>query len=347
MKVTTRRPLDEILVRELAPDADRNDVADAVYAVIRQRVPFDFACLATTDPATGLVTWASKTRDLGVGDEEFSAQEYGPPDVNRFVEIAQRAVPVGVLSVDTDGHPERCRRHREFNHLRFGFTDEIRVVFRSRGVAWGAIGLYRGPGDPPFTAKDGAEVVALEVVVAEALQRSMFRPGARQVLRSGGEGPAVLIIDAQDRVTQLTPAAADAIEQLGGYDHGSPPANILAVVAHTRTSGAPTDSRTQVGHGWWLSLRAAPLSGPPGGNDVVVTIEPTPHTDLSRLTLAAHGLTTREEDVTLLVLQGASTRAIATSLHLSPHTVQDHLKKIFGKLGVNSRRDLAALLTGG
>ncbi len=65
---------------------------------------------------------------------------------------------------------------------------------------------------------------------------------------------------------------------------------------------------------------------------------------MSRLTLAARGLTAREQDVANLVLQGASTRAIAAALYLSPHTVQDHLKGIFSKLGVNSRRDMIAQL---
>ncbi len=82
-----------------------------------------------TDPATGLITWASKTRDLGVGDEEFAAAEYGPPDINSFTEIAGRQPPVGVLSVDTGGRPEQCRRHREFMRPRFGSTDELGVVF--------------------------------------------------------------------------------------------------------------------------------------------------------------------------------------------------------------------------
>ncbi|GAB3653589.1 LuxR C-terminal-related transcriptional regulator [Nocardioides korecus] len=352
--VTTTRTLEERFRQLLPPGADRVAVAEATYAALAHHVLHTFACFATTDPASGVVTWASKTRSLGVGDEEFAASEYGPPDVNKFEDVARRSPAVAALSLDTGGHPETCRRHREFMAPRFGFTDELRAAFTSRGVCWAALGIYRGPGDPPFDARDVEQVSGLLDSVVVAVQRSLFGAttppedaSADPDDRPAGDptGPAVLIVGADDRALHQTLAATAAVEDLGGLDHGSLPASLLHVVATTRTRGAPFEARTQGRSGRWLALRAAPLAadGRPG-REVVVSVEAVPRGELRRLALAAHGLTTREEEVALLVLRGADTREIAAALFLSPHTVQDHLKNVFAKLGVGSRREMVARL---
>jgi DNA-binding CsgD family transcriptional regulator len=48
-------------------------------------------------------------------------------------------------------------------------------------------------------------------------------------------------------------------------------------------------------------------------------------------------LSAREVEVLGLVAEGRTTREIAASLTISPHTVRRHLENIFAKLGTNTR----------
>ncbi|WP_179277202.1 helix-turn-helix transcriptional regulator [Actinoplanes regularis] len=56
------------------------------------------------------------------------------------------------------------------------------------------------------------------------------------------------------------------------------------------------------------------------------------------------GLTAQQERIAALVAEGATNREVAQELHLSPRTVDHHLRNVFARLGVRSRTEMARLL---
>lgn len=59
---------------------------------------------------------------------------------------------------------------------------------------------------------------------------------------------------------------------------------------------------------------------------------------------AAFGLSPREHQVAVRAARGCTNREIAASLYVSTWTVDFHLRKVFRKLGIRSRRQLAGVL---
>jgi DNA-binding CsgD family transcriptional regulator len=98
----------------------------------------------------------------------------------------------------------------------------------------------------------------------------------------------------------------------------------------------------QTRSGQWLVLHASRLRGAAGRGQIAVILEPAAPAEIAPLILQAYGFTDREARVAHLVLQGIPTREIAASLSIAPLTVQQHLKAIFDKTGVHSRRELVA-----
>lgn len=60
---------------------------------------------------------------------------------------------------------------------------------------------------------------------------------------------------------------------------------------------------------------------------------------------SAPALSERERQVAMLILEGLSSKEIATKLTVSVRTVSNHLQSIYLKLGISRRTDLAAALS--
>jgi DNA-binding CsgD family transcriptional regulator len=91
--------------------------------------------------------------------------------------------------------------------------------------------------------------------------------------------------------------------------------------------------------GAWLLLYGTRLSGDPGGRTAVIIHPATPQ-DVAPVVALSYGLTDRESQVAMQCIQGRATKEIARALSMSPYTVQDHLKSVFGKTGVHTRGEL-------
>ena len=76
----------------------------------------------------------------------------------------------------------------------------------------------------------------------------------------------------------------------------------------------------------------------------VMVIAPSTPKEILRLSAIGYGLSPREQEVVDLIVRGASTKQISQALYISEYTVKDHLKNIFGKVGVGGRRALVKQL---
>ena len=135
------------------------------------------------------------------------------------------------------------------------------------------------------------------------------------------------------------------IDRLGvpGPNPAEPlPPHIYVLATHVAASPErrPARVRVRAADGTWAVIRAAAL---PAGSQVpagyAVTLEAARADDLAPLLMRAWRLTRREREVARLVIDGLSTESIATALFISVHTVRDHLKMIFGKMGVSRRQE--------
>jgi DNA-binding CsgD family transcriptional regulator len=119
------------------------------------------------------------------------------------------------------------------------------------------------------------------------------------------------------------------------------PPQIYPVATRSRSRNALTAAHAleRAVDGRWVMIEAARLEGD-GEGQIAVTLRGAAPTETFDLFCRAYALTPRERDVAAAVIAGLDTRALTERLFISRHTVQDHLKSIFQKIGIHSRRQL-------
>ena len=303
-------------------------------------------CWFTLDPASLLAT-SHYEQGLPEIPQEWLTHEYFEDDFHKMADVARSERGVSTLHEATGGDPSRSRAWNLYIRP-YGGDQELLVALRTpTGETWGVLGLYREPGQPQFDATEIELLREVAPYLAQGAQRGLLVGEASDP--QGADHPGLIVLKDDWTVESLTPGMEHWLSELPDGDWGAGgklPSSVLSVAARALRTAENEDAPGEVAlarvlsrEGRWIVLHGAALVAD-GARRAAVIVEPAHPARISPLLMAAYQLTEREQDVTRLVLRGDSTVQIAEGMHVSPHTVQQHLKSVFEKTGVRSRREL-------
>ena len=301
----------------------------------------------TLDPSslliTSLIEADQREWQCEMSPQEWSQFEYGSETLgNRISDVVRHPRGMQTATELIHTHPERAEECREALAY-IGAEHEVLVALKaSDGTHWGAFYLTREPGRPDFSAEELEFLRLVAPHLAEGVRRGLLLGEASEP--EGPSAPAIVVLGPDLDPESYTPGAQQWLTDLPTPKAGTMPPAVLSVaqtVLHQRDEPRQTAStRVRSQDRGWVMLHGQALAGN-GDLRVAITIQPAGPDRITPLLMAAYGLTEREEEVTRHVLQGSSTAEIAEALTISPHTVQDHLKNVFEKTSVRTRRELA------
>lgn len=328
----------ERAVEEIGRIATAGVPAPEIYrrtvAVLDRVMDVAGACFQLSDPLTGVpVSEGAAGSPPGTLARSLH-YEYERGDVSRFGEIQARPRPLAVLSQETAGRPRESPRFREMIEPEGG-SDELRVAFADAFGVWGTMVIFAAR--ERYEERDADLVARIVPALAQGL-RVAPRPGAA----TADEGPGVIVLDDTEQIELADPRALAHLRALGVEAEEALPAAfaVLCAWARLRDPERPARARARAGDGRWLTVDVTPLDAEPHGR-LAIVIQPASGGDVLEAAMRSIELTAREREVAGLLIAGRSNKEIATMLHLSPHTVGDHLKAIFEKSGARSRGEVA------
>jgi DNA-binding CsgD family transcriptional regulator len=276
-------------------------------------------------------------------DLEYSSDGFAAKPV-----LARRENAAGSLSAETHGDLARSQRWDQvMRHV--GIGDVAAVACRDGLGCWGWIEAYRDRADRPFDDDDLALLSSAGPSLGAALRRSSHADAVAHT--AGSRPPGVIVLNPDLQPVSWTASARAWVADFPGAaahaQFGILPSVIYPAAAIARTHEAPAGAHAllRMADDRWAAIEAARLEGRDDGH-VAVTVRSATGAETFALLCRAYALSRREREVVAALVAGLDTRAITERLFISPHTVQDHLKSVFRKVGVSSRRELLARLRG-
>lgn len=317
---------------------------------LRKLIAIDSYWFATADPATLLFTGSVVEGIPERMTSRFVANEFLQDDVNKWAQLTRTARSTNALYAATQGRPNDSTRYREIlAPLHFG--DELRAALMDGSSCWGFLCLHREQSSANFTPEEVAVVSQITPHVAVGLRTALLIDNA--AMPDEAAGPGLLLLAEDLSVSAMTPNAERWLTEIADWPQRSELPQVIygiaAQVAMLERKGAAWHdqmprARIRTSSGQWLMLHASRLANSSEVGRTAVILEVARPTEIAPIVLHAYNLTEREAHVSQLVLKGLSTAEIAASLSLSALTVQQHLKAVFDKIGVRSRRELTALI---
>jgi DNA-binding CsgD family transcriptional regulator len=222
------------------------------------------------------------------------------------------------------------------------------VPVMSRQTVVGTIHFATSDPDRIYTAREVRLAEALSRLVGVAVEGIRAREDLEQELertRAALEltGAAVVVSDPKALELRLNEPARRLLAQLRGGEE-----RVYGLIAPPpdRPAGFSRSADVELlgrGRG---RLHSYSSRLPREGGALVTVLELDPEQP-GKLAGPLVALTPREREVAALVVDGLADREIAQRLYLSRHTVSQYVKRIYRKLGVDSRVALTGLLLGG
>lgn len=325
---------------------DSDSLRREVITHLQHTIGFDRWCWPLADPETLLPSSGLAEHDFGPAVPRSLELEYSGHDFAAKRVLARRTNSAGSLSAETGGDLARSARWDEVMR-RVGIGDVAAVACRDALGCWGWVEAYRDSGDRRFEKADLDLLANVGPSLGSALRRNAMRTSDGVSVKAGP--PGTIVLDRDLRPVSWTAGARAWIEAL-------PSAKLLAglgmlptavypaaTLARSRATVAGARALLQAVDGRWVMIEAAPLEGERAG-EVAVNLRAATATEKFALLCRVYALSQREREVVALLVGALDTRAIAERLFISNHTVQDHLKSVFAKMGIHSRRQLLATL---